>query len=96
MSDYTFTSVCKCPVCGEKTDCEVTADISGGYRRATMWEPSESPDIDILAVSINGRDVTEDVDTDQFKDLAEDSWATEQAERRADAAERRADEMRDR
>ena len=65
-----FSSTVKCPCCTESVDCTVTAEVTGGYRRATILDPAEFPDVDVLTCKIGERDVSDEVDLDQFRDEA--------------------------
>ena len=95
-----FGTTITCPCCGEKVDAAVTAEVTGRYRGATRLDPAEEPEVDSFTVTIEatGTDVSETIsssDEESIKEKAVESAGEDEAAAREDAAERRAEAMRD-
>jgi hypothetical protein len=64
--DLTYTD------CNEITrNVTVVGTISGSYESATYNDPAESPEIDILEVLEEGKDILPSISRDDFDDLLE-------------------------
>lgn len=94
-----FSAVVACPCCGENTDVEVEATVSGKYRRQTRLDPAEEPEAEIESVTTSkGRAILDELPDSVLERLKDE--AIEEAEDDAQAAkeaaaESRADAMRD-
>lgn len=95
-----YTTTIACPTCDERVDVTVDANVSGRYRRATRLDPEEYPEVDIVAVyTTKGLDVVDQLSESELEAIRE--TVLEQAEddaagRKADADDRKYEEMRDR
>jgi hypothetical protein len=64
--DLTFTD------CNEITrNVTIVGTISGSYESATWDSPAESPEIDILEVMENGKDILPEISRDDFEYILE-------------------------
>ena len=95
-----FGATVKCPCCGEKVDATVTATLSGRYRADTRLDPGETPEVDELTVIIDAteEDITDrlgSLDRERLEETAMERASEDDAEAKEDAAERRAEAIRD-